>query len=122
MDITPPLHDHPVQEGELVIAVAHGFTGGSHEHYVRAALTSLTSAKDAGGLGARAVVLNYRGCNGSPVITPRLYHVSMLPDGTLLRCLLITSSLRFYRQVLLTITGHLYHMSATCFLEARYTV
>ncbi|KAH8107096.1 AB-hydrolase YheT [Cristinia sonorae] len=80
LDITPPLHSHPIRNGELVIAVAHGLTGGSHEHYVRAALTRLCAPVEAGGLGARAVVLNFRGCNGTPVITPRLYHAGSSDD------------------------------------------
>ncbi|THH31102.1 hypothetical protein EUX98_g3064 [Antrodiella citrinella] len=80
IDISPPTNTHPIKEGELVVAVAHGLTGGSHEHYVRAALTHLTAPIESGGLGARAVVLNYRGCNGSPVITPRLYHAGSSDD------------------------------------------
>lgn len=71
VDITPPLSSQPVSQGENILFVAHGLTGGSHESYVRAVLARVTS----GGLGFRAVVLNFRGCNGSPVVTPRLYHV-----------------------------------------------
>ena len=76
MDITPPLSTNPVVECENVLLVAHGLTGGSHESYVRSVLSRVTRVPSSGGLGMRAVVLNFRGCNGSPVVTPRLYHVS----------------------------------------------
>ena len=66
-----------------MLVVAHGLTGGSHEAYVRAVLANVTPNTDAGGLGFRAVVLNFRGCNGSPVVTPRLYHVSRRRDDLL---------------------------------------
>lgn len=75
IDIAPPLHSHPVRDGETIILIAHGLTGGSHEHYVRSAVNALRAPAERGGLGARAVVMNFRGCNGSPVITPKLYHV-----------------------------------------------
>lgn len=76
IDVTPPLESNPISAGENVLLVAHGLTGGSHEAYVRAVLSRVTLSKTSGGLGFRAVVLNFRGCNGSPVVTPRLYHVS----------------------------------------------
>ncbi|KAK7693944.1 hypothetical protein QCA50_003518 [Cerrena zonata] len=57
-----------------VVVIAHGLTGGSHEHYVRAAVSVLTASVSSGGLGARIVVMNFRGCNNSPVTTPKLYH------------------------------------------------
>ena len=79
LDITPPLGDRPVQDNETVVLVAHGLTGGSHESYVRSALTVLTGPTTEGGLGLRAIVLNSRGCNNSPVITPKLYHVCSVP-------------------------------------------
>ncbi|TFK87292.1 AB-hydrolase YheT [Polyporus arcularius HHB13444] len=80
VDITPPLHSHPIAEGENVLFVAHGLTGGSHEAYVRAVLSRVTPDRPSGGLGFRAVVLNFRGCNGSPVVTPRLYHAGSSDD------------------------------------------
>ena len=76
MDVSPPLHSHPIQPNETIVVIAHGLTGGSHEHYVRAAVSVLTTPISSGGLAARAVVMNFRGCNDSPVTTPRLYHVS----------------------------------------------
>lgn len=77
VDISPPLSSVTISPRENVLLVAHGLTGGSHEPYVRAVLARATPGADAGGLGARAVVLNFRGCNGSPVVTPRLYHVRL---------------------------------------------
>ena len=75
LDVNPPLNTHPVRDNEVVVVVAHGLTGGSHESYVRAALSTLTLPINECGLGLRAVVINSRGCNNSPVITPKLYHV-----------------------------------------------
>ncbi|OBZ66910.1 hypothetical protein A0H81_13256 [Grifola frondosa] len=80
IDVTPPLADQPAHSGERVLLVAHGLTGGSHESYVRAALTRLTASEKSGGLGFRAVVVNYRGCNGCPVRTPKLYHAGSSDD------------------------------------------
>ncbi|KAI0705536.1 AB-hydrolase YheT [Earliella scabrosa] len=80
IDITPPIASQSISAGENVLLVAHGLTGGSHEAYVRAVLSRVTPSKQAGGLGFRAVVLNFRGCNGSPVVTPRLYHAGSSED------------------------------------------
>ncbi|KAI0643883.1 AB-hydrolase YheT, partial [Trametes meyenii] len=80
VDISPPLESRPISPAEDVLLVAHGLTGGSHEAYVRAVLAKVIPAKDARGLGLRAVVLNYRGCNGTPVATPKLYHAGSSDD------------------------------------------
>ncbi|KAI0325714.1 AB-hydrolase YheT [Cubamyces sp. BRFM 1775] len=80
VDVAPPLASHPISGSEDVLLVAHGLTGGSHEAYVRAVLARVTRNRDAGGLGLRAVVLNFRGCNGSPLVTPRLYHAGSSDD------------------------------------------
>ncbi|PIL29229.1 hypothetical protein GSI_09278 [Ganoderma sinense ZZ0214-1] len=80
VDITPPFSSDPIRDNENVLVVAHGLTGGSHEAYVRAVLSKVTPSSEAGGLGFRAVVLNFRGCNGSPVVTPRLYHAGSSDD------------------------------------------
>ncbi len=77
VDISPPLTSVPISPRENILLVTHGLTGGSHEPYVRAVLARATPGAGEGGLGARAVVLNFRGCNGSPVVTPRLYHVRL---------------------------------------------
>ncbi|KAI1792371.1 AB-hydrolase YheT [Ganoderma leucocontextum] len=80
VDITPSFTTDAVQDSENVLIVAHGLTGGSHEAYVRAVLAKVTLDRQSGGLGFRAVVLNFRGCNGSPVVTPRLYHAGSSDD------------------------------------------
>ncbi|KAH7343543.1 Alpha/Beta hydrolase protein [Rhizoctonia solani] len=59
-----------------IAVVLHGLTGGSHEHYIRALMTDLTSAST----GFRAVVVNGRGCAGSPVTSPQLYHGGTTDD------------------------------------------
>ncbi|KDQ54172.1 hypothetical protein JAAARDRAFT_413634 [Jaapia argillacea MUCL 33604] len=80
IDITPPLTVRPATDGEPILLVLHGLTGGSHESYVRAALSVLTSSQTPASLPFRAVVLNSRGCNGSPVTTPKLYHAGTTDD------------------------------------------
>ncbi|KAL4244830.1 hypothetical protein ABKN59_001501 [Abortiporus biennis] len=81
LDVTPPFSTAPVEENENVVLIVHGLTGGSHEAYVRAALSELTLPKTSAGLGMRAVVMNSRGCNNSPVITPRLYGAGSSDDA-----------------------------------------
>ncbi|KAI0643881.1 AB-hydrolase YheT [Trametes meyenii] len=80
VDVSPPPTSVPITEGENILLVAHGLTGGSHEAYVRAVLSRVTFRTDARGRGFRAIVMNYRGCNGSPVVTPRLYHAGSSDD------------------------------------------
>ncbi|KAI0364220.1 AB-hydrolase YheT [Pilatotrama ljubarskyi] len=80
VDISPPFTSEPIAKGENVLLVAHGLTGGSHEAYVRALVARVTQSKDKAGLGFRAVVLNFRGCNGTPLVTPRLYHAGSSDD------------------------------------------
>lgn len=80
LDFYPSLIDQPPVPGEKVVVVMHGLTGGSHESYVRAALTDLTKPKSEGGLGMRGVVMNFRGCADSPIVTRRLYHVRTFPN------------------------------------------
>ncbi|KZS96676.1 AB-hydrolase YheT [Sistotremastrum niveocremeum HHB9708] len=80
LDFYPSLIDQPPVPGEKVVVVMHGLTGGSHESYVRAALTDLTKPKSEGGLGMRGVVMNFRGCADSPIVTRRLYHAGDTGD------------------------------------------
>ncbi|QRV87872.1 alpha/beta hydrolase family protein [Ceratobasidium sp. AG-Ba] len=75
-------------ENSPIAVILHGLTGGSHEHYIRALLTDLTSPA----VGFRAVVVNARGCAGAPVTSPRLYHGGTTDD---LRCALIYIRARF---------------------------
>ncbi|THH16376.1 hypothetical protein EW146_g4267 [Bondarzewia mesenterica] len=77
LDMAPSLSSRPRQANEPVLLVTHGLTGGSHESYVRAALARLTNPP---GLRFRAVVMNSRGCNQSPVTSPKLYHAGTTDD------------------------------------------
>jgi len=45
-----------------IVVVQHGLTGGSYEPYVRSILAGAIAPKSAGGLGLRAFVVNFRGC------------------------------------------------------------
>ncbi|KXN82096.1 hypothetical protein AN958_03254 [Leucoagaricus sp. SymC.cos] len=63
-----------------IIVVQHGLTGGSYESYVRAILNRATLPKEKGGLGYRAVVINFRGCAGVPVTSPRFYSAGHTDD------------------------------------------
>ena len=72
---------------------------GSHESYVRAILAPAVSPKSGGGLGFRAVVVNFRGCKGAypyhvtchqmlrcatgagvPITSPQLYSAGHTED------------------------------------------
>ncbi|GAX75445.1 hypothetical protein CEUSTIGMA_g2889.t1 [Chlamydomonas eustigma] len=61
-------HDTPI------LLVLHGINGGSHEGYCKWACATAASK------GWRAVVLNYRGCNGVPLTSPRGYAATMTHD------------------------------------------
>ncbi|TCD69717.1 hypothetical protein EIP91_006484 [Steccherinum ochraceum] len=73
LDFTGPPNSELLAETTPVIVVLHGLTGGSHESYVRAILAPACTTVDRGGLGYRAVVVNFRGCAGVPLTSPRLY-------------------------------------------------
>jgi predicted alpha/beta-fold hydrolase len=45
-----------------IIVVLHGLAGGSYESYIRSILSRACLSKSKGGLGYRAVVMNFRGC------------------------------------------------------------
>jgi predicted alpha/beta-fold hydrolase len=88
LDFTPPITpDNPLIEGQTILVALHGLTGGSHESYVRDVMKKVTSKKDEQGLGWRGVVVNFRGCAGSPVTGGnfQLYHGGYTDD---LRCAL----------------------------------
>ncbi|KAI0037036.1 Alpha/Beta hydrolase protein, partial [Vararia minispora EC-137] len=80
LDVTPTFTSRPLKASETVVFVAHGLVGGSHDSYVRAALAHLSADRSQGGLGMRAIVMNSRGCNHSPVTTPKLYHAGATDD------------------------------------------
>lgn len=80
VDISPPFSERPHFTGEPVLIVLHGLTGGSHESYVRSVLSGVTPIQRKGGLGMRGVVLNFRGCAGSPLLSKKLYHAGSTED------------------------------------------
>ncbi|KAJ7170738.1 Alpha/Beta hydrolase protein [Mycena crocata] len=63
-----------------IIVVQHGLTGGSHEPYVRAILAPACTPAENGGLGYRAVVVNFRGCSGVPITSPKFYTAGHTDD------------------------------------------
>ncbi|KAJ7650200.1 AB-hydrolase YheT [Roridomyces roridus] len=63
-----------------IIVVQHGLTGGSHEAYIRAILAPACAPVSAGGLGYRAVVVNFRGCSGVPITSPKFYTAAHTAD------------------------------------------
>ncbi|SCV68924.1 BQ2448_1944 [Microbotryum intermedium] len=86
LDITPPISSaSPIIDEQPILVVCHGLTGGSHESYVRDVLMRVTKPKYQGGLGWRGLVLNSRGCAGTPVTSAKLYSGGTTDD---LRCAL----------------------------------
>lgn len=57
-----------------IFLVLHGINGGSHEGYCKWACAAAANK------GWRAAVLNYRGCNGLPMTSPRGYAATMTHD------------------------------------------
>ncbi|KAG8844447.1 hypothetical protein FRB96_003035 [Tulasnella sp. 330] len=80
LDFAPLTAFESAHEKTPVIIVLHGALGGSKASYVQAALEPLTRPKAQGGSGLRAVVFNFRGCNGTRLTSPRLYHPRMTDD------------------------------------------
>ncbi|KAF9246540.1 AB-hydrolase YheT [Melanogaster broomeanus] len=79
LDFTPVDDAHMPPDTPIVV-VLHGLTGGSHESYVRAILAPTCRPVSEGGLGYRAVVINFRGCAGVPVTSPQLYSAGHTDD------------------------------------------
>ncbi|KAK7033177.1 AB hydrolase-1 domain-containing protein [Favolaschia claudopus] len=79
LDFTPSVAS-TVPDDAPIIIVQHGLTGGSHEPYVRAILAPACSPVDQGGLGYRAVVVNFRGCSGVPITSAKLYTAAQTDD------------------------------------------
>ncbi|KAJ3540917.1 hypothetical protein NMY22_g4105 [Coprinellus aureogranulatus] len=75
-----PIDQTSVTEDTPIVVVQHGLTGGSYEPYVRAVLSRACAPVEKGGLGYRAVVINFRGCAGVPVTSPRLYSAGHTDD------------------------------------------
>ncbi|CAD6576958.1 MAG: hypothetical protein TREMPRED_001829 [Tremellales sp. Tagirdzhanova-0007] len=79
LDFTPPHHE-TLPKSSPTIVVCHGLTGGSHESYVRNVLCWAVTPVKEGGLGARAVVINFRGCAGVPITSPQFYSAGATLD------------------------------------------
>ncbi|EGN92460.1 hypothetical protein SERLA73DRAFT_191112 [Serpula lacrymans var. lacrymans S7.3] len=79
LDFTPT-DDSNLKPDTPIIVVTHGLTGGSYESYVRCILAPACSPVEQGGLGYRAVVVNFRGCAGVPVTSPQLYSAGHTDD------------------------------------------
>ncbi|KIS69462.1 uncharacterized protein UMAG_02793 [Mycosarcoma maydis] len=90
LDISPPslapseqdlkTQAHPAADGLPTVVCLHGLTGGSHESYVRNCFSHLTKPTSQGGLGYRAIVINFRGCANVPVTSPQLYSALKIAD------------------------------------------
>jgi predicted alpha/beta-fold hydrolase len=68
LDWTQPKDEKLPPDTPIIVAL-HGLTGGSYEPYVRSVLAIACRSKSEGGLGYRAVVMNFRGCGSE---TPRV--------------------------------------------------
>ncbi|KAH7889715.1 AB-hydrolase YheT [Phlebopus sp. FC_14] len=79
LDFTP-VNDGHLRRDTPIVVVTHGLTGGSHESYVRAILAPACLPISEGGLGYRAVVVNFRGCAGVPITSPQLYSAGHTDD------------------------------------------
>lgn len=75
-----PSDQSKVPEDAPIVVVQHGLTGGSYESYVRAILSRACAPVEEGGLGYRAVVINFRGCAGVPITSPLLYSAGHTDD------------------------------------------
>ncbi|KAN0130915.1 Alpha/beta hydrolase [Lactarius tabidus] len=81
VDFTPPTAAGRIFDKTTPVIVAlHGLTGGSHEAYVRNIISPAVAPVEEGGLGYRAVVVNFRGCAGVPLTSPQLYGFSHTDD------------------------------------------
>ncbi|KAK7014882.1 AB hydrolase-1 domain-containing protein [Favolaschia claudopus] len=97
LDFAPADHSKVPPDAPIIV-ILHGLTGGSYESYVRSIVVPATKPVEEGGLGYRAVVVNYRGCAGVPVTSPQLYSAGYTGD---IRQALIYISQRYPRAPLL---------------------
>ncbi|KAK7033516.1 hypothetical protein VNI00_012738 [Paramarasmius palmivorus] len=97
LDFTPT-NFSDAKEDTPIIVVMHGLTGGtgfrgscalpetdesnpgSYEQYVRSILYPACSPVEKGGLGYRGVVVNFRGCAGTPITSQQLYSAGYTDD------------------------------------------
>ncbi|KIP07410.1 hypothetical protein PHLGIDRAFT_105769 [Phlebiopsis gigantea 11061_1 CR5-6] len=77
LDFTPSSETAP---DAPILVVLTGLTGGSYESYIRAVLEPAYRSIQQGGLGYRAVIINFRGCSGVPVTSPYLYSAGCTSD------------------------------------------
>lgn len=75
-----PIASFNLRDDTPIVVVQHGLSGGSHEPYVKALLSRACAPVEVGGLGYRAVVVNFRGCAGVPITTPQLYSAGYTDD------------------------------------------
>lgn len=75
-----PVDSSKLKSDTPIIVVQHGLTGGSYEAYVRAILYPACTPVEEGGLGYRAVVINFRGCAGVPITSSMLYSAGHTDD------------------------------------------
>ncbi|PPQ78077.1 hypothetical protein CVT25_015611 [Psilocybe cyanescens] len=83
LDFAPADHSEKLKKDTPIVIVQHGLTGGSYEPYVRAILSRACAPVEEGGLGYRAVVINFRGCAGVPITSPLLYSAGHTDDTRL---------------------------------------
>ncbi|KAJ1305168.1 hypothetical protein OPQ81_000199 [Rhizoctonia solani] len=80
LDFTPRIQDRELPPETPIIVVLHGLSGGSHESYVRSILSEACASPGDGGLGYRAVVVNFRGCAGVSLTSPQFYSAGHTED------------------------------------------
>ncbi|KAJ7832917.1 Alpha/Beta hydrolase protein [Mycena leptocephala] len=81
LDFVPHDRTFTNNDDTPIIVVQHGLTGGSYEPYVRAILAPACAPIEKGGLGYRAVVINFRGCMfGVPITSPKFYTAGHTDD------------------------------------------
>ncbi|KAJ3571880.1 hypothetical protein NP233_g3452 [Leucocoprinus birnbaumii] len=102
LDFTPvdEKSNPALKEDTPIIVVQHGLSGGSYESYVRAILSRAILPKEKGGLGYRAVVINFRGCAGVPITSSRFYSAGHTDDT---RCALLYIASRYPKAPLLAL-------------------
>ncbi|KAH7338318.1 Alpha/Beta hydrolase protein [Rhizoctonia solani] len=80
LDFTPRTQDQELPPETPIVVVLHGLSGGSHESYVRSILSQVCASPANGGLGYRAVVVNFRGCAGVPLTSSQFYSAGHTED------------------------------------------
>ncbi|TPX47449.1 hypothetical protein SeMB42_g02445 [Synchytrium endobioticum] len=76
LDWYPSNDKHTVAPSTPILVLTHGLTGGSHESYVEDVVHKMAHAP----YHYRTVVMNFRGCANSDVLTPQLYCAAYTAD------------------------------------------